>query len=995
MAKPRKKHGILRRIFRWCRIVVWLVLLVVLIAGLYLHNVGLPSFLKKPLLDKLRARGVAADFSRTRLRWYRGIVMENATFTFLKAKQPPRFFADEAEINLHWLGASLLEPSFLSVKNGTFVWPVSPTNRVELVVSNVVAHVELQSKEKIVVHDFQGESFGARLKIKGAITNLSALKTWKVFQKKPPGQTERLEKFVGELQKIRFAATPELSVTLDGDGADWQSWRGSLRFLAAETETPWGNGKNLQLTAALRDLLIDPKKNSIHLKIDSVETRWGSGSQIDAVLNLVSATENNAAFETALNVSAQDFKTKWAAGENLQGSVQTAQALTNLVPRNLRGKFSLNDAETKEGTAGSAEIIFEAQTNTSAKTSDASWGAWSKAEPFLFNWTGVFTRVQTPKIFLEKLSLAGAWHAPELQISDLQAELYDGGLQATGKLNIATREASLQGSADFDAQQIKSLLTPYGQDWLEKFTWEKPPKLNGSLTAVLPSWTNRAPNWREEVFPSMMLNARVESGPATYRDIPVNAASTDLSLSNRVWILPNLHVVRPEGNTEAQLVADDRARTFHWKVDSSFSPSLLRPWLNEKAQKVFDDFQFSDGPPKISGDVLGSWDSAESVSFAGDVTARQFSFRSNLVENLRGSLVFSNQNLLAENIHVEHDGHFVNAQKFEFDLPSKKIRITQAVGNIDPYLITRLIGSKVAEHIEPYRFIDPPMVRVNGSLTAGKIEDADLHFLVDGGEFHWTNFVMDKISGQVDWVGETLLLTNMEAFAYQGGRGTGWAYFDFKPEPGTDFRLSVSFADVNLQAAVRSFAHKTNQLDGLLNGDLSLDSGNTANLKSLHGQGRATLRDGLIWDVPVFGIFSPLLNAVVPGSGNSRAREASANFVVNDGVVYSDDLQIRSATVRMQYRGGVDFQEQVDARVEAEFLRDLWVVGPVISTILKPLSKIFEYKVTGSLAKPVSEPVYIPDFLMMTLRPFHSIKKALEEDEKTNAPPAVALPEKP
>ena len=76
----RRSWRIARRLFRWCRITVLLVLLGVVISGIYLNQVGIPDFIKQPLLAKLRARGVELQFTRLRLRWYRGIVAEHVHF---------------------------------------------------------------------------------------------------------------------------------------------------------------------------------------------------------------------------------------------------------------------------------------------------------------------------------------------------------------------------------------------------------------------------------------------------------------------------------------------------------------------------------------------------------------------------------------------------------------------------------------------------------------------------------------------------------------------------------------------------------------------------------------------------------------------------------------------------------------------------------------------------------------------------------------------------
>ena len=79
--------------FRRFRITVWLLILVLLGGLIYLNQIGLPDFAKKPLLENLRARGLDLQFSRLRLSWYRGIVAENVRFGRADEPLSPRFDA--------------------------------------------------------------------------------------------------------------------------------------------------------------------------------------------------------------------------------------------------------------------------------------------------------------------------------------------------------------------------------------------------------------------------------------------------------------------------------------------------------------------------------------------------------------------------------------------------------------------------------------------------------------------------------------------------------------------------------------------------------------------------------------------------------------------------------------------------------------------------------------------------------------------------------------
>jgi hypothetical protein len=259
-----------------------------------------------------------------------------------------------------------------------------------------------------------------------------------------------------------------------------------------------------------------------------------------------------------------------------------------------------------------------------------------------------------------------------------------------------------------------------------------------------------------------------------------------------------------------------------------------------------------------------------------------------------------------------------------------------------------------------------------------------------GAPFQWLKFKSSFITGTIHWQEQTLMLTNVAAALY-GGSGKGFATFDFRaPHEGADYQFVINLTNVNLHSLATELLSPTNRLEGALNGRLVVTRADTRDWRACDGFGQANVRDGLLWDIPIFGILSPVLNTVSPGLGNSRATEASARFVITNGVIRSDSLEIRSTMMRLQYAGTVDMQANVNARVTAQLLRDTWVVGPLVSTALWPVSKLFEYHVTGTLGRPKSDPVYVPKLLLMPLHPFRSLEELFPASTLfTNAPPTL------
>jgi hypothetical protein len=58
-------------------------------------------------------------------------------------------------------------------------------------------------------------------------------------------------------------------------------------------------------------------------------------------------------------------------------------------------------------------------------------------------------------------------------------------------------------------------------------------------------------------------------------------------------------------------------------------------------------------------------------------------------------------------------------------------------------------------------------------------------------------------------------------------------------------------------------------------------------------------------------------------------------------------------------------------------------VGFVISKVFWPVTKIFEYKATGTLLEPKAEPLYVlPKILLMPFHPLKTLKGIFLEEPK-------------
>jgi hypothetical protein len=622
---------------------------------------------------------------------------------------------------------------------------------------------------------------------------------------------------------------------------------------------------------------------------------------------------------------------------------------------------------------------------------DPAWGRWAKISSFSLDAQAAATNIVTPKLKLDRVAVEAAWHGPQLTVENLQAVLDCCHLDAAGDLDAASREVHLQIAADFDPRQLTSFLTEPARRWISQFDWDSSPQVHADLGFVLPPWTNKMSDWPESLRAGVELAGDFSIGRCSFRGIPIASATAGFSYANRVWKVSDLCVDAPAGALIVDFTGSDANGEYYFRFDSRLDPAVVRPLLTEKQQQALQQVSFSQRP-EIHGEAWGVWHDPQSAGFAGTIALTNFVFRGETVDQLDASLQFTNGCLRLTGLSLARGPGRVQVPLATFDSASRRVFFTNALSTLDPELVRRALGKWAPPFMRQVHFDSPPRIQAYGFFTPGNDLGTDLHLVISGDRFHWRNLFAATAAGDVAYKIRTVSVTNIQATVYGTGKLQGWITFQWAPRQGTSFFSDFSAKDIALPALAGSLTSKTNHLEGRLDGRLSLTGSFDPELANLGGHGSIHVHDALLWDIKLFGILSPMLNAIAPGAGDSRAREANASYIVTNSAIVTDDLEIRSSGFRLLYRGSVDLEKRINARVEAHLLRDTPLFGPVLRWVLMPLDKLFEYRLTGTLDKPVAQPLFIPKAFMMLLRPFHTWKSLLPSNP---SPPPDKPPPQP
>nr|HCL92934.1 hypothetical protein [Limisphaerales bacterium]HRD05097.1 hypothetical protein [Verrucomicrobiota bacterium] len=451
--------------FRRFRMAVWLLILAVLGALIYLNQAGLPGFAKTPLLNNLRARGLDLQFSRLRLSWYRGIVAENVRFVRPDAPLSPQLTLAQVQVrlNLRALARLQIQTDALRLRKGRLVWPVAETHRAprQLVLDQIQSELRFLPGDEWALDHFTAVFAGAKIRLSGTVTNASAVRHWTAFQAEPAPAGAPRRNWPGEiaevLERIHFSAPPEFKLDVRGDARVPHSFTIHALLNTPEAHTPWGRLVRGRVNARLFPAATNDLSHAeLNLEAGGAQTRWATATNLSLNARLAAFASLTNWGNLELTLCAERADSSWASAAHLTLALQ-ADAIagqTNLATTDavltvaraasrwggatnahlraqwmhsradfqpLSGTASLHCAQASNSWATARELQINARLampgHDRPLRADESWGGWAALEPYALDWEGRADTLQSSQLRLREVACAGQWRAPTLALT--------------------------------------------------------------------------------------------------------------------------------------------------------------------------------------------------------------------------------------------------------------------------------------------------------------------------------------------------------------------------------------------------------------------------------------------------------------------------------------------------------------------------------------------------------------------------------------------------
>ncbi len=984
----------------------WLMLLVVLALLLWFNKEGLPDGLKTKLLDALKQRGVILEFQSLHLSPLRGLVAEEVQLGGSNAMTAVHFRARQVQLRLDYPallhGRWLLDG--LRVRDGTLTLQASATEF--LAITNLQSSWRFESQDTWVVDQFEAEFEGLRVNLSGRLIHAPEVANWAINSgtrlnlPHPSASPNRsnLGPLIGQLIRARQDMTwmghPTLALFLDGDARNIHSI--SLRWEARleELENPWFMARSIQAAGLLQapanaslssnaDLgfwtNLEPfsLECSLHvngfqmdgLDLDSLDV----GGDWMAPAVYIKKCRAQMAGGTVDGTAFLDIRNRTISFTN--DSSFDPHLLSRWLPAGLRVELGNWLWTRPPELHASGHSLLPPWTNA-----PASWPQWVAANASLTGQVSFTNAVANGLLVdwfqghFEYMHDHWNWNAFHFKQGLTQLEF-------AGEADGATHQlaGALHGTVDLASVRPFFDQTDDSQ-FLHSFHLNQPAGIELEVAGQDTNWTGLQVRGTAN-----LTNAIVDGAPGQY--LRLDRVHSSFEWSNRCLTLPDFMVrqghTRISGGVSGNLLDGQ----MNLRVEGHFDPETLQPLLPTDQARMGLALIHLENPLAFRVSVCGNWRNLESLTATGNLACTNFAIRGQAADEVTGNFMYTNRVLRFFNPQLSRMNHSQNirADALTLDFTQGTIFFTNGFSAADPMYVVRCIGPKTTELVEPYHFPSLPTAMVNGSAPMRDVQgqdpmnDADLTFVIlKPTPFQWQNLKSKGVMGTIHWKGQQLILTNLVGEVY-GGKGWGNAHFYFDPDrPDARFTSMLTVTNVSLHELIADVSSPTNTLQGLLSGVWKVTDGDTGDWHTWNGGGHAGLHNGLLWNIPLFGLASGALNRVSPGLGNSRATDATMDYVMQHGVIHSDLLELHTPTMRLEYSGTVDLDEHVNARVTVLLLRNTPVVGPLVSTALWPFSKIFECQVSGTLEKPKVTPLWLPspvsEMLLMPLHPIRTLQ---------------------
>ena len=456
-----------------------------------------------------------------------------------------------------------------------------------------------------------------------------------------------------------------------------------------------------------------------------------------------------------------------------------------------------------------------------------------------------------------------------------------------------------------------------------------------------------------------MVNCRVQG-------VTVEAFKARLRVTPATVYLDDVHTTLTHdglrGTASGDLSYDVTADLLKGHAAGVMHPHLVVPvldaWELHGLVRLFQRFEFGEALPECTLDFEAGTDAGDPIVVEGNVHLRSATYRG--VEAMQADAVVrvahegSNTVVTLTPLSVvRRDG--TGRGLVVIDLARDTVRF-DAHSSLNPHLLRQAINILNHPACNDVAFNGPVTIDARGVVNYDTLEGTDFTATFDGARVRYKQHPIDRCAFKMRMRDRTNTLSSVRAELY-GGEVQGATRFVVPSGAASntafDVALKVKNVDFERVAAVL-IEEGESEYRGQLAGEVALRGLlGAGNRDTWHGNGAITIDDGRVFMLPLFGGLSEIMTRLIPGLDFVlRQSDASAEFRVAASHITTDKVKIEGSVLSLKGRGQCGFDKDVDFHVQVKLMKDNNVVARLVQLVTLPLSKLFEFRLRGSLEDP-------------------------------------------
>ncbi len=517
-----------------------------------------------------------------------------------------------------------------------------------------------------------------------------------------------------------------------------------------------------------------------------------------------------------------------------------------------------------------------------------------------------------------------------------EVQFLRGRMTFDGNWKEGAKSALLSFYSDADLSLLASGLPGRAGDFLADVRFFKLPVNEGRVDL----------NW-ENGF-KYLLQTRSDWRDFLVQDSHVESLYLPLSFDGSRIMVSDMTVKADGGDAVFNLFYDgDQVLKAH--LTSSVDPTAFKKLFGEGARPFFDSLSFST-PPEVDCVATGTGLAPELLTLAGTMRARDFSYKKVPLAEVKSSFEFKENELHLPDLYVKRTEGEGRGEVWD-NLKTKQVRIKGAKGTLNLQDTAIILGNKMAEYAAPYGFLAPSTFAVDGQVDLDTQQNTDLHARIQCPQgmkyvFLKKMLTLSDLDASLVLKGSHLSLKPNKPIRLFGGQLNGT--LDMQLLKRTTYNADATLTDENFGLLMKTF-FGNDDVKGSVTGVIKV-RGLLDDMKTMSGDGDFTVTNGVLYNIPVFGGLSQVLNSIIPDLGYSEARSAKAAFIIKDGVINVSKVDVASSGFALIGYGTYDIiEDKVDMSMRVN-------MRGILGVPLFFVSKLFEYEGTGTLSKTKWEP---------------------------------------